>query len=480
MLNLQTIWQDFYLFFCLPEFYNKGEASNILTGERNMKKFSQTFVVIICLVLSIALLGGCNGGQSTPKSGDDHSKNGEKDVSKKVAIEWSVWGNPGENKKFEEFTVDFNKKHANDIELKYTPIPNAGYSQKILSGLAAGTAPDVFYVGADISTFIKEDRLVDLAPGMKSSETIKPEAFALNIFGTAKDGDHIWGIVPDCNPMVIYYNTDMIHSLGEKTPQEYLDAGNWNWDAFENIAKQAAKKGKHGFVFDSSSWHNMSLFLNQAGDGLIFNPEGTKVDLDLPEKAEGIKFMEKLRQDKAITSTVQLPKGQDGVSLFVSQQTAMTIFGRWAVPVFKDIDNFEWDIVPFPKTASGKEVPSAVTIAYVCMNKDTKNPDEAFTFMEEFLNKEGQLYRLKDGGNALPSLVDPDLASIAEDGVVGHAKYFTELRDTGLGVPKGIQNSPEASQAVFDVIGQMCLGKINSDTCIKEAVEKGNKKLDGE
>ena len=189
--------------------------------------------------------------------------------------------------------------------------------------------------------------------------------------------------------------------------------------------------------------------------------------------------MNNLIQDKAITSTVQLPKGQDGISLFVSQQTAMTMFGRWAVPVFKDIDNFEWDIVPFPKTSSGKEVPSAVAIAYVSMNKDTRYPDESFVFMEEFLNKEGQLYRLKDGGNALPSLVDPELAAIAEDGIVGHGEYFTQLRNTGVGVPKGVQNSPEASQIVFDVIGQMCLGKIDADTCTKEAVEKGNEKLAG-
>ena len=312
---------------------------------------------------------------------------------------------------------------------------------------------------------------------METSETVKPEAFALNIFGAGKDGDNIWGIVPDCNPQVIYYNVDMISSLGEKSPQEYYDEGNWDWNAFATIAEKAAEAGKHGFVFDSTSWGGNTLYLGQAGEGIIFNADGTKVDLDIPEKAEGIKFMYELSQAKAVTSTVQLPKGQDGTSLFTSQQTAMTMSGRWSVPVFKDITEFNWDIVPLPKTNSGEEVKSPVAIAYVAMNKDTKNPEQAFVFMEEFLNKDGQLYRLKDGGNAMPSLIDPDLATIAEDGIVGHGEYFTQLRNDGLGVPIGVQYSPEASQVITDIFGKMYLGKIDADTCIKEAVEKGNAEL---
>ncbi len=448
-----------------------------------MSKFLRSFSITLCLLLAVSMLAGC--GKTTAGSGNNNSSGAsassgepvQTEKKEKISIEWTVWGNPGENKKFEDFTSDFNKKHEADINLKYTPIPNDGYSQKLLSSLAAGTAPDVFYLGDDITTYIKENRLVDLAPMMAASQTIQPDKFALNIFGAGKQGDKIWGIVPDCNPLVVYYNADMINSLGEKNPQQYLDEGNWNWDAFASIAKKVAATGMHGFVFSSTWWGPQAFYLGQAGEGIVFNAEGTKVDLDNPDKTEGVKFMYALSKEKAVTSTVQLPKGQDEISLFISQQAAMMTLGRWAVPVLKDIKDFKWDIVPFPKTTSGKEVKSSVAIAYVAMNKDSKHSKEAFIFMEEFLNKDGQIYRLKDGGNALPSLIDPELSSIAEDGIVGHGKYFSELRNNGLGVPIGGQLCPEAGTAVYDTLGQMYLGKIDADTCIKQALEKGDAQL---
>ena len=110
-----------------------------------MSKYSKVLAFMVCLILCMALFTGC-GENNNIKSGSDSNEDlssgqpAENAKKEKVTIEWSVWGNPGENLIFEQFTNDFNSKYADDINLKYTPIPSDGYSQKILSSLAAGTA----------------------------------------------------------------------------------------------------------------------------------------------------------------------------------------------------------------------------------------------------------------------------------------------------------------------------------------------------
>lgn len=449
-----------------------------------MKRQFKILLFIVCLAVIISALSACvqyipaETGKSTASEPGTKTAPGDDGKAKeKAEIEWSTWGNPGENKIFDDFTEQFNKKHAGSISLKFSPVPSSGYSQKILSSLAAGIAPDVFYIKAnDITTFIKENRLIDLKPMMEASETVKPDVFALNIFGEAIQGDKIYGIVPDCNPVVIFYNIDMIKSLGEKTPQEYLDEGKWNRETFSRIAIKAAEAGKHGFVLDvDSSSTQTSIFLGDSDEGLYFNPEGSRVDLDNPVKAEGLRWIYELSQAKGVTEEVQIPKGQDQVSLFASNQAAMIILGRWGVPVFKDIKDFKWDIAPLPSTNDGREVRPGVTVSYISINADTKYKDAAFTFIEEYTNREGQTFRLKDGGNALPSLKDPDFVrTIVDDGIVGHPKYFIQGLNNGVAIPRGTQRSPEAATAVFDAMRQMFLGKIGPDECIEIAKAKAN------
>lgn len=449
-----------------------------------MRKHIKIMSFIICLAFIFTILSACGSSTSTDANKNVSNSQDSKNTSgndikpkEKVEIEWSTWGNPGETGIFDEFTEQFNKKHADSISLKFTPVPSSGYSQKILSSLAAGIAPDVFYVKAnDITTFTKENRLVDLRPMMEASETVKPDVFALNIFGEAVQGDKIYGIVPDCNPLVIFYNIDMIKALGEKTPQEYIDEGNWNRDTFSRIAIKAAEAGKHGFVLDiDSSSSQTSIFLGDSDEGLYFDPEGTKVDLDNPVKAEGLRWIYELSKAKGVTEEVQIPKGQDQVSLFASNQAAMIILGRWGLPVFKDIEDFKWDIAPLPSTNDGREVKPSVAVSYIAMNADTKYQDAAFTFIEEYCNRDGQTFRLKDGGNALPSLKDPDFVkTIVDDGIVGHPEYFIQGLNNGVSIPRGTQRSPEAATAVFDAMRQMFLGKIDVEKCIELAKTNAN------
>lgn len=452
-----------------------------------MRKITKLVSLLVALTMIFTLFVGC--GQQQPAAGD--TKTSEPAPSAKAettapaapkatetaSIKWSTWGNPGELQRFVEFTADFNKRNPN-IKAELVPVPNDGYEQKILTQLAAGTAPDLFYSGdGSIQKFVRDNRILELTPMMQKSATLKPDKIYENLYGAAKQGDKIFGVTVDCNPMVIYYNIDLLKSMGIKNPQEYMDEGKWNWDAFAEIAKKVHAGGKHGFILENW-WGPVSLLTNSNVMG-YFSEDGNSVIIDQPEKVEGLKFMANLIKDKAVTYSGSLPKGQGADAMFMSGQVGMVTAGRWWVPMFKKITAFKWDIITYPKTPSGKDPVVGIPTAYLCLNKDSKAPEAAFTFLEQFINKDGQTFRLKDGGNAVPSYKDSELDKIVEEGnIPPHARYLLDARASGKVVSLGTQMYPEADKAIVDTLDLVWLGKLDVDAAVKQAKDKATAEIE--
>jgi multiple sugar transport system substrate-binding protein len=450
-----------------------------------MKKIGKLLACMVILTILIASFAGCgsapasSGGTTAEVQKGDEPKKDEPTQVKKdeiVTIKWSTWGNPGELSRFKEFTEDFNQKNSN-IKAELVPIPNDGYEQKVLTSLAAGTAPDIFYSGdGSIQKFVRDNRLLELTNMMVESSTMKPDSIYENLYGAAKQGDKIYGVTVDCNPMVIYYNINMLKDLGIKNPQEYYDEGKWNWDAFTEIARKSRGAGKHGFILNNW-WGPVSLFSNSDIIG-YFGEDGKTITIDSPEKVEGIRFMSSLIKEKAVTYQGALPKGQGDDAMFMSGQVAMATAGRWWVPMFKKITAFQWDIISYPSNLDGKEPVVGIPTAYLVINKDTKNAQAAFTFLEQFCNKDGQIFRLKDGGNAVPSYKDPESDKVVEEGnVPPHAKFLLDARASGRVVSLGAQMYPEADKAINDTLDLVWLGKLDVEAAVKQAKEKAEAEI---
>lgn len=428
-----------------------------------MKKSIRLITCLIASSMTLTLLAtGCGNKATTGTNGTD---------SKVASIKWTTWGNPDENARFKSLNEDFNKKNT-DVKAEFVSTPGDGYEQKILTQVAAKTAPDLFYSGdGSIEKFIRDNRVLDLTPYMEKSATLKPDSIYENLYGAAKQNGKIYGVAVDCNPMVLYYNIDLLKSLNIKTPQEYLDEGKWNWDAFSEITRAVAKGGKNGFILPNW-WGPQGLWDDSDSYG-NFSEDGKKVTIDEPGKVSGIKYMAGLIKEKAVTYAGALPKGQGDDAMFMSGQVAMVTAGRWYVPEFKKITAFKWDVVPYPTTASGKKPVVGIPTAYLCINKDTKNPEAAFKFLEQFINKDGQLYRLKDGGNAIPTYKDADLDKQVMSGDVPlHQNYFLDARATGKMVSFGVQAYPEAAQSILDTLDLVWLGKMDAETAVKQAKTK--------
>lgn len=324
-----------------------------------------------------------------------------------AAIKWSSWGNPGEVERFNQYTADWNKNNPN-IQATFIPIPS-DYEAKMLTQLSAGTAPDVFYTGDQfVGRLIANKTIVDLTELLKSpASKSKPEEFAEGLWGAAKTKDgKIFGVTVDCNPMIMWYNKKLLTDAGvTKMPADIQKEGGWNWDAFTTICEQVVAAGKRGYVFEKWTAHMYSFVTTNGGK--VYT-DGAYTGNKDPKTVEAYQFVSDQLKNKNFVYGGTLPQGQGSDAQFMSQAVAFVAAGRWLLPVFKKNAALEYDIVTWPTNTGKPQEPGVIATAYMALNAKAANQDAGFAFLTEFVSKDGQVYRLKGGGNAVPSVSGVD------------------------------------------------------------------------
>ncbi|WP_375295431.1 ABC transporter substrate-binding protein [Paenibacillus doosanensis] len=433
-------------------------------------KTTLSVAMMTTVIALLPLLQACSdstapGGQAAaPKPGE------------KIKLKWSTWGNPGELGRFQEFTKDYNAKHPN-VEFELIPIPS-DYEQKILTQLSGGAAPDVFYSGdGTIVKLIDNQTIAELTPYMdKSSDSkIREADFFKGLWGAAKKDDKVYGVPVDCNPMILWYNTKLLKDSGvTELPAELYEKGQWNWNSFKAMLEKLRANGKHGFVLDND-WNRYYSFVSSNG-GNVYNDKGEFIADKDPKTVEAYKFLYDNIQAKNITFAGTLPKGQGGDAMFMSNQVGFVSAGRWYLPIFKQSKDLQFDIVPYPTNTGKKIEPAAVATAYMVMNKSTKYPKEAYEFISEFVSKEGQVYRLQGGGNAVPSVEGADQV-VMEGNLPEHAQYFLDARSIGYALTPFEAGIPGLTQIIKDEMEALWLKDGKLDETLKSVGIKANQKI---
>ncbi|MGM7719944.1 ABC transporter substrate-binding protein [Metabacillus sp. Hm71] len=430
-----------------------------------MKKTKLAFLLLVLLLVMVPVLQGCSDSSSSSSS--DSGSNGSGET---VNLTFSAWGNPAEIKVYQKAVDGFMKENPN-IKVKLVPIPSDGYIQKLQTQLQGSQAPDVFYVGdGDISKIIETGKLAPLSEFMNSSESYaKPEEFAEGLWGAAKKDDEIYGITVDCNPMLLYYNKKLFSELGIKSPQEYFDAGEWNFAAMEEVTDQLRDGGKYGFIADNG-WASLFSWI-WANGGEIYDKETGDFVLDQnPKGTEAMEFLAKMVKDKNFTYTGSLPKGQGAEAMFMSGQVGMVAAGRWFTPLFHENKSLEWDYISWPSNTENKTEPVAIPTAYMAVNNDSKNKEAAMKFASYYTSTLGQKDRLTGIGNAIPSVNGIDEV-VTESKVPEHVDVIINAREQGFA--NAIQSTiPGLDKEVNDIMDLMYLGKDDAKTTVDKLAEK--------
>jgi multiple sugar transport system substrate-binding protein len=194
---------------------------------------------------------------------------------------------------------------------------------------------------------------------------------------------------------------DLINEAGAPDPRELAANGEWDWDAFLNVAQKTRALGSDVYGYGASAWWGpYGVWLNASGGG-FFNEDRTACALNTEESLAGLDFQRSLYQDFDVAT----PYGEDPEPTFRAGKVAMFQNGRWATPGVRTVE-FEWDVVELPAGPSGTAGNWLFWGAYV-VNAKTEHPKEAWALVQALTTAQTQGKVAALGAN-IPSRVSQE------------------------------------------------------------------------
>ncbi|MBU6348759.1 MAG: sugar ABC transporter substrate-binding protein [Chloroflexi bacterium] len=327
-----------------------------------------------------------------------------------VAIRWRTRPDNQEEAGVYQSISDEIDAKLEGIGLAYEPggSEGASYQDQLKTEIANGTAPDVFWIpGTDVADFAKRGLILNLAGQAANTEGYSNDDFyagPMNFltYNPETDvNDALWGLPRDVSTFVLYLNQDLLAEAGAPDPIALAAEGNWDWDAFVEVAAAVRGLGSDIYGYGANAWWGpYGTWMNAAGGG-FFNADRTACNLNSPESLAGLEFEQRLYQDL----DVAVPYGEDSEPPFRAGKVGMFQNGRWATPGIRTVD-FNWDVVELPKGPAGNAGNWQFWGAYA-VNANTEHPEEAWKLVQELTQAETQA-KISALGTNIPSRVSQE------------------------------------------------------------------------
>lgn len=314
-----------------------------------------------------------------------------------TVVRLSGWASsPSETALLESLLYRFSVENP-DILVKYEPI-TGDYKQALLTSIAAGTEPDIFY--ADIFWWLElatNDVLLPLDDLMATSGVSKDE-FITSLVESFTYNNQLYGIAKDFNTLGLFYNKDLFDRAGLSYPTD-----DWTWDDLKKAAAALtdltdSNKPIYGFCTPPDPGR-FPVFVFQNG-GAVMNDDFSDTLLDSPAAIQAAEFYTSFRAENIGAIPSDLGEGWQG-TLFGKGQCAMVYEGGWLIPYLRDqFSNTHYGVV-MPPAGPGGEGNLIFTVAW-SISANTKNPEAAWRVVN-FLTSEASQTTVLESGFALPS-----------------------------------------------------------------------------
>lgn len=306
----------------------------------------------------------------------------------RVTIEYAYPGLPHEKAVYQALIKEFERTHPNIKVKEIHPAAGLNILQKLQIQIAGGVPPDVCWL--DIGTvyqFAKQGGLMPL------DDLIEAENYDLTDFQPAvfMDGARcngkLYGLPRELNCCLTFYNKDYFKKRGVPTPEELAAKGEWTWEKFVEVGIKLTDLDKKTYSHNADFHHPwlLSPIMDSYGIELI-DLEGNKCNIDQEQSVDVLNMLSDFALKHRIRPKIGEAEGKG--DMFMSGQVAMAFVGRWMVPLYADIKDFEWGIAPFPAGSHGSKTP--LCGAYHCIPKGARHPKEAWELVKFLSSVRGQ------------------------------------------------------------------------------------------
>lgn len=309
----------------------------------------------------------------------------------KTVIQYASWGSKSEVDILKPLLVDFEMENP-DLKVEFMHIPQ-NYFQKIHLLFASNTAPDVIFIN---NLYLPLYANAGVLENLDDYDINQKDFYKKSLDALSWKGK-LYAVPRDVSNLVIYYNKEIFKSANLSYPK-----GNWTMDEFLHIAKILTKRPNvFGISFEEDSLFYLPYLMSEGGG--ILSDDLSREIIEDSSSQSGLKFYANLRKKYHVAPTKSESASATMAQMFLQGKLAMHLSGRWLVPKYREEAVFEWDIVPFPKGASGSIVP--LDASGWAISKNSKHKQDAFRLIK-FLSSKTSIEKLAESGLIVPARKD--------------------------------------------------------------------------
>jgi len=415
-----------------------------------MKKlFILSLVCVLMLTMFTACDQGTTGATTTKATGSANNLKGKK----VVVARWG--GNDAETTAFAKMLEEFTAETGIIAEEKvYTD-----YDTQLKADLIAQTAPDVFYVDANMAPFyIDQGVLAEINPADVEAEEFYPSLTT----PFEKDGK-LYAVSKDFSTLALYYNKKWVSADEIPATQEELYG--------EEFLGKIQKKLPDGVIALTYNQDLARLLDLLEIDGTEVVKDGNLSNLGSPAVINNLKMVFDAAAAKRILTPADLGMGWNGEA-FGNERTAMMIEGNWVYGTLKqEFPDVDFGIVEVP-TYKGKKTTMVYTVGYA-IGRDSKEPEAALEFIKFATGPKG-MKTWCSGAGVLPSRGDvaADMGVDKDPYLAPHIAGGNYAKSWQKGDSISIINREFQNYFNSAVKGEMTLEEV-----MKKAEEEANKQI---
>ncbi|MCL4559745.1 MAG: sugar ABC transporter substrate-binding protein [Chloroflexi bacterium] len=287
-----------------------------------------------------------------------------------ATITFSGWGDPSEQSVYRDSIVRFNEV-CPGVTVNYNPIPT-NFQTKLKAEMAAGTAPDVFYVDDQLMpAFAPAGQLMPLNSLMQEAG-VQASSFIPQLLQEFTLNGQYYALPKDWGTLGLIYLPEAFQAAGIPEP-----TANWTFQDMAQAALTISQKTKYKGFCQAPDWARFAAWAFSYG-GSYTSPDFKTATLDSPQILQAATLLDQMIQNKSLVQPSDVGASWCGDAIG-KQLVAMTLEGGWLVPFMaQTYPNVTYKAVILPSGPAGKA--DVIFTNGIGVNAATKYPRAAAAF----------------------------------------------------------------------------------------------------
>lgn len=346
-------------------------------------KITKISTKLLCLLLAAVMVAGCSGDSGSGSGSSDKKRPTGTTAIKGVNTEeyrgttvvYATWKDPYKNE--DGKVIDkFQKKYG--ITVKIDMIPQDTYVQEVAAKIVAGNSPDVFFDNCFFPSSLAVLQPLEAAKIDTTDPIWDQGMFEMSTFGgkpfLANTVGNIWAEV-DC----LFYNKKIFADNNITTPEEYYEAGKWNFATLTKAMTDVKNAGYIGGYIDVQS------LLASTGAGFYNFKDGkfsngvNKMTTDVITQISQWVSDGLIKDPREFNLLNNFIKGNCGIAI-------TNAFGMKATGYFADMNPNDIGFTYIPKFNDSTDAYTTGLFRGWGIVKGAKNPVAAGIFLREYLD----------------------------------------------------------------------------------------------